>query len=325
MKRTLKQFHLVRFDTNKILYRTFSPHNTISQLEYLNNSYVLVKEFPSQSHPTVEDIIRSITQDVFLIKNSLAQFSQKRQLSFRVMGMQQSTLVSVSESARIRLEEAIQKSTNTKVNRSKPDVEYIAQVVKENVGFFLIRFTHRDNYEKTLRKGELYPELAFLLNLLSVPEKNDVFLDPFCGSGSIAIDRAKYFVAEKIYATDTDKSATNFALLKAKKLRRRIEIFNWNALDLRFLENEQISRIVTDPPWDIQNLKFSGGDLADFYRQMLREFYRVLKPFGICVILIQDEQAVETALKTTPGFKVSKRIDTIVSGRKAFAYKLFKP
>ena len=49
----------------------------------------------------------------------------------------------------------------------------------------MMRLTKHKAYEKILHKGELRPELSHILCSISEPDADDIFLDPFCGSGTI--------------------------------------------------------------------------------------------------------------------------------------------
>jgi len=186
------------------------------------------------------------------------------------------------------------------------------------VGF---RLTKRPNYEKILEKGELYPELAHILCLISEPNASDVFLDPFSGHGSIPIARALGFPFKIVYASDNDKGLVK--KLKTKKIRGNFVVGHWDATRLTNFENRSIDKIVTDPPWGLH----SGTELnlERFYEDMLKEFIRILKKDGLLVLLTAQKELVELLLnKITNELILIKRYDTLVSGKKAGAYKLRK-
>ena len=58
---------------------------------------------------------------------------------------------------------------------------------------------------------------------------------------------------------------------------------------------------------------------------MLEEFYRVLKPNSVVVILVGKKELFETVLKKiSDKFSLESKYDILVSGKKAAVYKLVK-
>ncbi|MBU0570289.1 hypothetical protein KKB40_05980 [Patescibacteria group bacterium] len=148
-------------------------------------------------------------------------------------------------------------------------------VRSEGFGLIGIQFTHRTNYEKVLKKGELYPELAHILCLVSEPNENDVFLDPFASHGSIPTQRATSFPYKKIIASDIDQVVTDKLQEKVLKIRKEIivrktDMLNPTNLKATNLKASSIDKIVTDPPWGLY--KETILDLPAFYSQMLEAF-----------------------------------------------------
>lgn len=171
-----------------------------------------------------------------------------------------------------------------------------------------------------MTKGELRPELANLLCLISEPQKTDTFLDPFCGFGAIPIERAKNFPFGKVIASDIDLN--NINLLK-EKTKQKIQIENWDALNLKEIEDSSIHKIVTDPPWGVY--KQEGIDLISFYLKMLKEFYRILKPNGLLVLLTGRKLEIEKIINSSASlFLLEKKYNILVSGKKANVYKFRK-
>jgi tRNA G10 N-methylase Trm11 len=117
-------------------------------------------------------------------------------------------------------------------------------------------------------KGELRPELANLLCWISDPNKKDVFLDPFAGSGAIPIERAKAFPYQKIIASDINADLFDKLKKRFHKTTNKITIGKWDALHLTALIDESIDKIVTDPPWGL--FSHQEIDLKAFYTNMLR-------------------------------------------------------
>lgn len=243
--------------------------------------------------------------------------------TFRIITSQENQLVSVDKQLVINLEDNISKNFGLKPNRSLPQVEFWFLSRREGYGFFGMRLTRHQDYEKSLQKGELRPELANFLCQISEPNSNDIFLDPFAGSGAIPIERAQIFFSKHILASDNNVIAVNKLKTRVRLLGLNISFENFNALQLDKIVDASIDKIVTDPPWGYFGEKII--DLPKFYSNMLDSFYRVLRKSGIAIILVGERDSSENLLlKYQTKYTLDKKIYTLVSGKKAGVYKLIK-
>lgn len=110
---------------------------------------------------------------------------------------------------------------------------------------------------------------------------------------------------------------------RVDKLKRRITVTNYDALNLQVMGNDTIDKIVTDPPWGIyEQEKF---DLPDFYIKMVKEFLRVIRRNGLMVVLTAQKELFEKTMKHFYGKLVLiEKHDILVSGKKAAVYKIKK-
>jgi tRNA G10 N-methylase Trm11 len=186
-------------------------------------------------------------------------------------------------------------------------------------GFFMLRITKN---KKKLDKGELRPELTNLLCRLSVPGENDVFLDPFCGSGAIPLERSRIADFKGIFASDRDENLIKELKNKIKKMKtskiqksffiKNLDFFN-NTFDDNFFDT-----IVTDPPWGI----YEKID-ENFYPNFLKNSYRILKPGGK-LILLSARKEYFAKESIADNFVLETSFDILVSGKKAGVYLLIK-
>lgn len=227
--------------------------------------------------------------------------------TFRVVTSKENQPVPVSQRLMIDVEKQINKSLGLKPDRSNPQIQFWFLTRSEGYGFFGIRLTQHSDYAKILSKGELRPEITNILCLLSEPKKSDIFLDPFAGSGAIALARAD-FPFTQIYAGDINPKNKHIQKMDATKLEN--------------LDHQSIDKIVTDPPWGFFDQKL---DLTDLYTKALNSFYRVLKTGGVLVILVGDRPFFEKLLEQFEDkFTLKQKLYTLVSGKKAGVYKLIK-
>jgi len=143
--------------------------------------------------------------------------------------------------------------------------------------------------DREFSAAALRPTVAHALVWLSSPTQEDVFLDPFCGSGSIAGERAAY-PARRIVASDVSPDA----VASATRNVAHVEVHQWDACALP-LESGTVTTIVTNPPWG--NQIGAGTDIGALYRAFLREARRVLQRGGKAILLTDQTASLEGACK----------------------------
>jgi tRNA G10 N-methylase Trm11 len=192
----------------------------------------------------------------------------------------------------------------------------------------LKRLSKHTAYEKILNKGELHPEVAFIMNWFADADKNDIDLDPFCGNGAIPLKRALHFPTRQIYAFDADKAMVAIVKKKIaeKKSLARMENLIVKQLDIKNLDKElppeSIDKIVTDPPWGLYEDLKMGIDA--FYSLALAKMEKVLKNNGIMVLLTGRHIDIESLLKPFPYLTLLHNYEVLVSGKKANMVKIKK-
>lgn len=88
-------------------------------------------------------------------------------------------------------------------------------------------------------------------------------------------------------------------------------------------EDNFIDKIITDPPWGFY--QHMDIDINVFYKKMLQEFYRILKPNGILVLLTARKKEFENSLADCQNkYKLVDKYHILVSGKKAAIYKIIK-
>lgn len=317
LKNIIHDLEIINISDGVVVYKTETPIEKIKRLAFFNNTFVLIKQFQDLNNDPVERVFKEMLQEYKLEKNLQKYISKKA--SFRII-TKTDQIVAVDKNLLAKLENKISENKYLSVNRTKPDIEFWFLIRRDNSGFFGLRLTRRPNYEKTLEKGELYPELANILCLISEPSKKDVFLDPFCGSGSIPMQRAISFPYKQVFAGDIEPKIVD-------KLRERIKktiiIGRWDALNLKTFPDSSVDKIVTDPPWGLHS--GTNLNLYKFYSEILVEFNRILKPNGLIVILVANKELFQEVLnKCSDKLELLNRYDTLVSGQKAGVYKIKK-
>jgi predicted RNA methylase len=258
-------------------------------------------------------------------RDALGDLARGRPGPFTLRGFGPEDPASIPDAARRALEEAIARSCGGRPDpRGGPrSREFRLQARADGTVLFLER---RGGREEGTRAGELPRTTCRLLAELTEPRPDDVFLDPFCGYGGIALERAVAAPYRFVFASDIDPAkaeAVKDALRDRAFERRRRTIFPKvrNALDGSAFEPSFISAIATDPPWGL----YEGGpgvdDAAGLLVDFLDEAAREMRADGRLVLLVARDQAAGAAEAAGASFVPRERLDVLVSGRKASALR----
>jgi len=299
-------------DESLLVFTANLPPSEVSKLPFPSFLVISQKEFPPST--PINQIANTLVNPKIL--SSFRRNINPHHRSFRFMVSIEGRLLAIDPNLRRKIENQIQKTFHLQHNPHKAKNEFWIVVRRDGLSFFGLRLRVGGEREK----GELSAAVTYLLNAFSQPKPNDVFLDPFAGTGAIAASRAEYFPAQRIIAFDN-----NPQLLKKleKRLKRypNTHVSLADALNMNTISDSSIDVIVTDPPWgEYQPLPFSP---SDFYQKMLEEFKRIIKRNGRVVVLMgrSQEENFEEAVKSTK-FSITEKLNVLVAGRKAAVYLL---
>ncbi len=296
-----------------VIYQTNIKPDEIKKIRFLNNSFVLLK--------LVNGSLEQLLKQLLIEKNlsrEVSNYLPAKRISFRVMTWEENKSAAVNNQTLLSLERKI---ANDKlfVNRSRPHLEFGALSRSEGISLFGLRVSGSKDMNNKSQPGQLRPELANILCSLSQPAKDDVFLDPFSGYGSVPLERAKYFPYKKVIAGDINPDLVEKLKSHSKQLGKYFQIVLIDGADMKDIASGSIDRIVTDPPWG----EYSEIDVGQLYSRMVTEFNRVLKTDGIVVVLVADREFPRHYLQNS-GLALEDSYNILVSGNKATIFKLRK-
>lgn len=325
IKNNLEGCHIKKLMDGGVLYGTDKTPEEIEKIRFFNNSFMVIQTFENiGDEMPIENMINTVNleenrQFLNYIK------SKKRAKTFRIFSSIENSLVAIDKKPLGRLENRLEKLTKLRVefNKKAADIEFWFLRRSEKIGFFMLRVTKN---KKKLEKGELRPELTNILCLLSKPKDDDVFLDPFCGSGAIPLERSRICGYKGIFACDKNeeivkKFKDEIKSIGSKKLNRSFFTKKVDFLSNSF-DDGYFTTIVTDPPWGF----FEKIDnIGKFYNDIISEMYRIIKPNGIIVLLTANRDEVIKSLENfRTKLKLLERFDILVSGKKSSIFKITK-
>ncbi len=301
-----------------IIYNTESKPEDIKQLRGINNSFLLVKMMKNSQPIPVEKLIKQALGEPKILQ-SLVQSISPKQFTFRIVTSEENHMVSVTQALISQLEERLSHRSHLKPNRRMPQNEFWFLTRSEGYSLIGVRLTKNSFNASELQKGELSPEIAHQLCFLSEPQKTDVVLDPFAGSGAIPTERTNTKYTE-IIAIEKDPTLVTSLKEAVTVMNKKITIAQGDATNLNTIKSASIDKIITDPPWGEFDQTIN---IPKLYEKMFTEFIRVIKPNGIIILLTgQKDETDQIIHHFKDKLKVESRYDILISGKKARIYKL---
>lgn len=291
-------------------YKFNGNSHDLEKVVYFNNTFFVIKSwcnFSGNFSTMVND---------FCSENKYLLISKG---SFRTRFVRENQFEKIDKKLVIKVEENVLKRSKLKIDRVSPSTEIWFDIRREGFAFCGQLISKREFTEKNLNKGELRPELAYLMCCFAELKENDVIAEPFCGYGSIPIQLAKKFRFLHLYVSDIDEE--KITALKEKKYFKQndfVSVEVQDAFSLKQIKDNSVDVIISDPPWGYFE---DVGDIALFYDKMFSSFKRILKNDGKMIILSARKDELEYAAEKN-NYKIIERVDTLVNGKKACVYMI---
>lgn len=297
--------------TNMVIFKSPAQFQEVASQPFFSNCFKLISKFESRD---MQDLVRisewAFERDTFIqfLRTELGN----RKMLFRFRFFEGSKTESMPRDLINDLMAFVIDNTKLKYSSTKPELEIT--FVKRSEGVSVVGLQYIDHKKYEPAPGELRPEIAYLMNYLSQPKRNDVFLDPFAGHGSLPIARSLFFHTKKLIVSD--KTIKNF-YTSCQKRNVKTDVFDIHEKDgfsLSWLQDNSVDTIVTDPPWGkFEQLK----NPEDKYSQMFQNFTRVLTENGKCVVLFAKDSLIDSLIAEQQYLTIEKKLDVRIGGQSA--------
>ncbi len=319
LRKDLAKVSIELLEDGFVAFAASASAHDVRAIKYVNNAFAVIDE-PEDGE--TDAIVRTLSQQHRWFPAARAAIDRQDR-RFRVFVSDSGRLIGGGR-AMTALVDAIARATRLTPARAT-DTEFWIIRRRSGRAYFCKRLTRRIGTEKTLRRGELRPQLALLMCLLSEPADDDIVLDPFAGSGALPIARMTMGY-NMIFAFDSDRENVSLIRQKVKEGRVRerksspLIVAVADARSLDRLEDGFVDKVITDPPWGLFDASLT--DIEGFYRRVLSELVRVLRDGGLLVMLIGDK-ALANALsaENAESLELVASHDILVNGRKASIMK----
>ncbi|MCL2604587.1 MAG: methyltransferase [Defluviitaleaceae bacterium] len=279
----------------------FSCENEINN-KCVNNLFLIMTNY------FCEDITAAAKQ----LFRKRFNFPKLNGRSFRVVVMDCGKLCAIPAKIMDELEKIISYKVNLSPNRANPDIELWLNRRNDSAVFFMLRMKKHASFDKTLKKGELRPDIVNVMLHEATLNKDSVVVDLFGGWGAIAAAVAESGNYKKIYSGDNNDACIAHQKNKLKK-NKNCFINHWDGRKTP-LGDKSADAIITDPPWG----EFENININIFYNEFINETARILKPDGKLVFLTSALDEAQQALDAN-GFTHSY-IPTKINGKNTYLF-----
>ncbi|MFG3339961.1 hypothetical protein [Glycomyces sp. NPDC048151] len=293
-------------DDSSLVFESDSRYEQVVRMPFVKNSFTVIA-----------DVVRGdVDRNVLELADSLRYDGLDSYAdSFRVMFHVDGALISVRPNTKRALETEIGYASGQRMVGRGSGEEYWV-VGRSDFEYLMLCRRHLRPKRAAKAAGAISHELSSLLIAASKPHPDDVFLDPFAGSGSFPLARMS-FPAQRIVYSDSDLERLREEFPASVRGSREIEFLGEDALALSSFGEGAVDVIVTDPPWgEYEELPLA---LPEFLGAMARSFDRVLDPRTGRFVLLVARMAAEEAGRALAanGLGVGSVHEVLVNGHPA--------
>ncbi|MGQ0717302.1 MAG: TRM11 family SAM-dependent methyltransferase [Pseudonocardiales bacterium] len=269
-------------DDSAMVLETSAAPTKVAGVPFLKNAFAVIAETGRG------DLDRGVTQ--------LAKVAEKRPFPklpgpggrFRIMVHVDGSLAPVGPKAKSAIERTIGLRTGSRVEPRGQCQEYWV-VGRQGMKEYLLGARLPKPQKPAKAKGAISHELSAMLVAASRPTPQDIFLDPFAGTGSFPLARLELPVRQVLYS-DLDLIRLRRELPRQLTDGKRVRLLDEDGRTLPSIADGSIDVIVTDPPWgEHEEL---DQPFPEFAPAIGASFARVLHPGrGRYVLLINRRNA----------------------------------
>ena len=159
-------------------------------------------------------------------------------------------------------------------------------------------------YRREILPTSIAPYNAALLIRLAEPFliKDARVLDPFCGTGTMLIERARFMPCNTMYGIDVLEEAVHKARINADIANIPIHYINRNYFD--FKHEYHFDEVITNLPGIGKNM--SAEELRVLYDRFLQKTMRMLENNGIVVLYTTMPDIFKSQLKKYDEYTLEK-------------------
>jgi 23S rRNA G2445 N2-methylase RlmL len=200
--------------------------------------------------------------------------------------------------------------------REEPDGESVQvrlQIIRSS-GFVGIQLPcgslNKRAYRVATLPGSLDPTIAYCLARLTQPIAGDIFLDPMCGAGTVAIERRLSWPCRRALCGDIACEAVQCAAKNAEAADLPLKPHVWDARELP-LADWSVNKIAVNLPYG-KDVPLEAPE--QFFPALVSEWRRIMQPGGTLVALTNDADTFTQAALCHRDFRLRQRLSFRLRG-----------
>ena len=240
----------------------------------------------------IDELLFSCSTSINTIKKHALKYNIKKNGSIAIRYRNRSDMINSQEI--VQLLGKIY-SKNRKVILRKPEIEVRVLITNSTV-YVGLKVSELDRQQFENRKVQyrpyfspisLHPKLARTLVNLSAIKKNEVLLDPFCGTGGILIEAG--IIGISVVGSDIEEKMVKGC--KENLDYYKIKNYKLFSSDIGSINTHvsKIDAVVTDLPYG-KSTTTKGEDIKKLYERTFKSISCVLKEDGRAVIGLSDKK-----------------------------------
>ncbi len=324
----LKNVNLDEKKPGQLSFTYSGDHKNLLRIRSAEDIYVHIGTISglTRSRNSLGDIFRAVSSfkldDSLLIHKDLHGGKGRKRLTFRIYSSMASRHNFRRVDAQNAAVSALTKKYNWKLDLKSPALEFQMDL-EDDVAQFGLKLTderlRRWGYKVIHLPASLKPSIAQCMVLLSKPIPEDIFVDPMCGAGTIAIERAFAYPYQRIIAGDVEEMSTSSAKGNIHSSRKAIDLMLWNASTMP-IKDQSVDKLVSNLPFG----KLSGSHTENqyLYAIFFREMKRIMKIGSRAVLLTTERDLMRDIVSRHRDVKIEKQVNVELSGLKACIYVL---
>jgi len=165
----------------------------------------------------------------------------------------------------------------------------------------------------------LNPTVAYAMISLLGCGPTEVFLDPACGGGTLLTERAAFGPARLLLGGDIWARALGYAAQTLAAANVQASLLRWDAGHLA-IRPASVDRVAANLPFGYRTGR--GPTVRSFYRRLLPELVRVLRPGGRAALLTSRRRWLSLAISDSPQLQRDRSLRILLGGKEAFIFLL---
>jgi 23S rRNA G2445 N2-methylase RlmL len=215
------------------------------------------------------------------------------------------------------LSRELDESSSGNLKNSPSSYEVEIRIVENNnlCNVYVKLYSYKDNrfsYRKNDIATSINPVTAAIvmksIEKWLTPSAN--VIDPFCGTGTMLIERAKLQRFETLTGVDIFRTAISAATINSKLANVKIELFDEDILE--FGTTDLFDELITNMPFD--NKSTTHNKYAQLYSDFVNKISSLVKPGGMAFVYTIEKQLFREVLTENSELELLQEIK-IESGR----------